>query len=109
MSFKDKLSSFLFHPKKEELPEEALPEELERAAQEIPEAPAAAPDDPTRLEIPSDHPIRQLHELRQKESGALPYPHLCMDEDGVLPPELLEKEKNRLQSSLKSEIGRAHV
>ena len=105
MSFKDKLSSFLFHPKKEELPEEALPEELERAAQEIPEAPAAAPDDPTRLEIPSDHPIRQLHELRQKESGALPYPHLCMDEDGVLPPELLEKEKNRLQSSLKSVCG----
>ena len=35
MSFKDKLSSFLFHPKKEELPEEALPEELERTAQEI--------------------------------------------------------------------------
>ncbi|WP_299965289.1 DUF342 domain-containing protein [uncultured Oscillibacter sp.] len=105
MSFKDKLSSFLFHPKKEELPEEALPEELERTAQEIPEAPAAAPDDPTRLEIPSDHPIRQLHELRQKESGALPYPHLCMDEDGVLPPELLEKEKNRLQSSLKSVCG----
>ena len=27
MSFKDKLSSFLFHPKKEELPEEALPED----------------------------------------------------------------------------------
>ena len=28
-----------------------------------------------------------------------------MDEDGVLPPELLEKEKNRLQSSLKSVCG----
>ena len=105
MSFKDKISSILFRPKKEEEPDETLLEEQTHIPQEAPEIPAAVPDDPTHLEMPSDHPIRQLHELRQKEAGALPYPRLCMDEDGTFPSELLDKEKNRLQASLKSVCG----
>ena len=105
MSFKDKISSILFRPKKEEEPDETLLEEQTHIPQEAPEIPAAVPDDPTHLEMPADHPIRQLHELRQKEAGALPYPRLCMDEDGTFPSELLDKEKNRLQASLKSVCG----
>ena len=105
MSFKDKLSSLLFGSKKEEPVDETLLSEQEHTPQEAQAIPEVAPNDPTRLEIPADHPIRQLHELRQKEAGALPYPHLCMDEDGVLPPEMLDKEMNRLQSSLKSVCG----
>ncbi len=105
MSFKDKLSAFLFGSRKEEPTDETPLTEHERELQEETEAPAAPPDDPSRLEISSDHPIRQLYDLRQKEAGGLPYPQLCMDENGVLPPELLEKEKNRLQSSLKSVCG----
>ena len=105
MSFKDKISNLLFHSKKEEPAGETLLTEQEHMPQEIPEAPAASPDDPTRLDLPADHPIRQLHELRQKEAGPLAYPHLCMDENGELPQELLDKEKNRLQSSLKSVCG----
>ncbi len=106
MSFKDKISSLLFGAKKEEPADETLLTEQEHKIPEtVPEIQTATPNDPSRLEIPADHPIRQLHELRQKESGPLPYPRLCMDEDGVLPPELLEKEMNRLQSSLKSVCG----
>lgn len=102
MSFKEKLSSFLFGSKKEEQAEEASFTEQEHTPQENPEAPAATPEDPSRLEIPEDHPIRQLYDLRRREDGPLPTPHLYMDEEGLLPPELMEKEKNRLQSSLKS-------
>lgn len=105
MLFKEKLTSFLFGPKKEDREEEPLLTEEEQLPQEDPGMPAAAPEDPSQLEIPADHPIRQLHDLRRRENGPLPAPRLHMDEDGVLPPELLEKEKNRLQSSLKSVCG----
>ena len=105
MLFKEKLTSFLFGPKKEDREEESLLTEEEQLPQEDPGTPAAAPEDPSQLEIPADHPIRQLHDLRRRENGPLPAPRLHMDEDGVLPPELLEKEKNRLQSSLKSVCG----
>ena len=105
MSFKEKLTSFLFGSKKDEQAEEVLLTEEEQLPQEDLETPAAAPADPSQLEIPADHPIRQLYDLRRRENGPLPAPRLHMDEDGVLPPELLEKEKNRLQSSLKSVCG----
>ena len=105
MLFKEKLTSFLFGPKKEDREEEPLLTEEEQLPQEDPGTPAAAPEDPSQLEIPADHPSRQLHDLRRRENGPLPAPRLHMDEDGVLPPELLEKEKNRLQSSLKSVCG----
>ena len=105
MLIKEKLTSFLFGPKKEDREEEPLLTEEEQLPQEDPGTPAAAPEDPSQLEIPADHPIRQLHDLRRRENGPLPAPRLHMDEDGVLPPELLEKEKNRLQSSLKSVCG----
>ena len=107
MSFKDKISSLLFHPKKvEEETEETLPfEKHEPSPQETPATQEAAQSDPSRLDIPSDHPIRQLYELREKESGSLPLPRLIMDEEGVLPPEIIEKEKSRLQTSLKNVCG----
>lgn len=101
MSFKDKLSSFLFGRREEEEEEAALPEQA-HPVEEAPAAPETAPDSPSRLELPLDHPIRQLHDLRQRESGPLPLPRLNMDEDGVIPLETIQKEKSRLQSSLKS-------
>ncbi len=102
MSFKDKISSLLFSSKKDEPADDTPFAEPEHASQETPETPAAVPSDPSQLELPMDHPIRQLHELRRGEAGSLPSPRLFMDEDGILPPELLEKEKSRLQTSLKN-------
>ena len=63
MLFKEKLTSFLFGPKKEDREEESLLTEEEQLPQEDPGTPAAAPEDPSQLEIPADHPIRQLHDL----------------------------------------------
>lgn len=105
MSFKDRISSLLFGSAAAEPADETPLPEQEHIPQEAPEVPEAAHVDPNCLEIPADHPIRQLHDLRRKEAGALPYPRLCMDEEGLLPPELLEKEKSRLQSSLNSVCG----
>ena len=106
MSLKDKISSLLFRPKREEeQAEEAVLPNQEHPLQETPDAPEAANGDPSQLELPADHPIRQLHDLRQNENGPLPSPRLLMDEEGVLPPDVMEKEKNRLQASLKNVCG----
>ena len=69
MSFKDRLSTFLFGSKtdteiQEELPakqESVLPEE-----EKVPETPAG---DSSALELPMDHPIRQLRDLWRGRSG----------------------------------------
>lgn len=105
MSFKDKLSSLLFGFIKKEPTDDAPLTEPESVPQAIPETLETVPSDPSQLELPMDHPIRQLHDLRRQEAGPLPGPRLYMDEDGILPPEVLEKEKSRLQSSLKSVCG----
>ena len=107
MSFTDKLKSFLFGDKAEEAPEEEEIREIaqERVVEETSKPEESLPADPSMLEIPADHPIRQLYDLRRSEGGYLPSPRLCMDEDGVLPADLVAKEKNRLQSALKSVCG----
>lgn len=97
---KDKVKSLLSVFKKSAPAEDAPPQETERAPQAVPERPEAVQKDPSLLEIPMDHPIRQLYELRIREAGPLSSPRLCMDEDGILPPEALEREKSRLSASL---------
>jgi hypothetical protein len=105
MSFKDKIASFLHRPKAEEKVDEELLIEQEASPQEVEAVPEAVSTDPSSLELPADHPIRQLYSLRLKESGSLPSPRLCMDEDGILPKEVVAKELVRLQSSLKNVCG----
>lgn len=106
MSFKDKLSSLLFRSQRtEEAADEPLLPEQELSPQETPGQQEDASSDPSHLEIPLDHPIRQLHDLRQQENGPLPPLRLVMDEEGVLPPDMIEKEKTRLQASLKNVCG----
>lgn len=105
MSWKEKIASLLFGSKVEEHADEELPLEGEHAPPEAEDSPATAFEDPSQLELPADHPIRQLYSLRQQEAGGLPPIRLCMDEDGTLPQEMIEKEKNRLQSSLNNVCG----
>ncbi|MEY8387657.1 FapA family protein [Oscillospiraceae bacterium 38-13] len=106
MSFKDKLTSFLFRNKAEETSEEEALQTEREHIEETPQGPEIRPpEDPSALELPADHPIRQLYDLRRSESGYLPPPRLYMDEEGILPPETVAKEKNRLQSALKSVCG----
>ena len=102
MWLKDKVMSVLFGAKEQEMPEELPAKEQTNTVEEVPEVSEPASNDPSLLEVPAEHPLRQLYDLRRKEKGSLPPPRLCMDEDGVLPPEMAAKEKNRLQSSLGS-------
>ncbi len=105
MSIRDKLASILFKPKAGKPAEEethAPPAQLE---QEMPEAPPFMAEDPAVIRLPGEHPLYQLYNLRRKEAGALPTPRLCMDEDGVLPEDMVQKERNRLQTALKNACG----
>ena len=102
MWLKDKVMSVLFGAKEQEMPDELPAKEQTNTVEEVPEVSEPASNDPSLLEVPAEHPLRQLYDLRRKEKGGLPPPRLCMDEDGVLPPEMIAKEKNRLQSSLGS-------
>lgn len=102
MSFKDKIASILFSQKsKEKEPEELDPRQIPDE-QELPEASDFADVDETLLKLPPDHPLFQLHSIRRKENSYLPVPRLCLDEEGVLPEDVVRREKNRLESSLKS-------
>ena len=100
MSLKDKLTTLLFGSRSEEQPEEEIREEPKDMEEEASAVPVAGGRDPSVLELPSDHPIHRLYNLRRKEAGYLPTPRFCMDEDGVLPEEMVSRERNRLRTVL---------
>ena len=103
MSLKEKLTSILFGQKPENPPEEG--EQRPGPAQLEAESPESSPfpaQDPSIIKLPGEHPMLQLYGMRRREVGHLPTPWLCMDEDGNLPPELIRKEKSRLEGALKN-------
>ena len=103
MSLKDKIVSILFGTKAEDehTAEEPLAQR-EGLEDESSEAPAFAAEDPSLIKLPGEHPLLHLYGLRRKEAGPLPAPRLCMDEEGVLPEDLIRREKSRLQAALKN-------
>lgn len=101
MSIKEKFASFLSRHKLQ--PEETEHQTAtEPAAEETPETPTVSAQNPSLLELPSDHPMNRLHSQRRQEGGYLPSPRICLDEDEVLPPDMIQREKKRLESFLKS-------
>ena len=103
MSLKDKIASFFLGAKaKDEHTEEEPATQWEKLKEESAETPSFAVEDPALIKLPGEHPLFQLYGLRRKEAGVLPAPRLCLDEDGVLPEELIGREKNRLQAALKN-------
>lgn len=103
MSIKDKIASILFGLKTEDEP---IAEELgagrEPLEDQDPEVPSFAAESSSVIKLTGEHPLLQLYDLRRKEAGHLPAPHLCMDEDGALPEDLIHREKGRLQLALKN-------
>ena len=81
MSLKDKLADFLFRQKPEQAPREEVPAEQAPAVESAQE-PAAGEFNPALLELPSEHPLYRLYHMRRQESGYLPTPRICLDEDG---------------------------
>ena len=104
MSIKEKIASILFGQKPGEQPnEEERPHpEMEQPEQEPFESLEFIQEDPALIKLPGEHPLHQLYNLCRKEAGWLPAPRLCMDEDGLLPEEMIRKEKPRLESALKN-------
>ena len=92
MSLKDKLADFLFRQKPEQAPREEVPAEQAPAVESAQE-PAAGEFNPALLELPSEHPLYRLYHMRRQESGYLPTPRICLDEDGVLPKEIVQRER----------------
>lgn len=108
MSLKEKLTSLLFGQKPEDTQEDGPPKEGEPAGSDSPEEAEGLSfieEDPALLKLSADHLIYQLYNLWRKEAGYLPAPRLSLDEDGTLPPELVQREKNRLQSVFKGVCG----
>ena len=101
MSLKDKLADFLFRQKPEQAPREEVPAEQAPAVESAQE-PAAGEFNPALLELPSEHPLYRLYHMRRQESGYLPTPRICLDEDGVLPKEIVQRERERLKTLLMS-------
>jgi hypothetical protein len=104
MSLKDKLADFLFRQKPEQAPREEVPAEQAPAVESAQE-PAAGEFNPALLELPSEHPLYRLYHMRRQESGYLPTPRICLDEDGVLPKEIVQRERERLKTLLMSKCS----
>ena len=105
MSIKDKLTSFLLGSRAAKTADEPAQAEPEAAVEAVPEAPPEQTANPALLVLPSDHQLNRLYNLRWKESGSLPSPRLCLDEDGVFPADMIKREKNRLQTVLTGICG----
>lgn len=104
MSIKNKIAAFLFGEKPGE-PAAGVPPPQQDVPEQAAQAASAPPPDPALLKLSGDHPIHQLYDLRRKEAGELPAPRLSLDEDGVLPEDMVRREKNKLLPLLKSICG----
>ena len=98
MSIKKKISSLLFSGKPEGT-DSTVPPPPEPAAADFPETRGPGP---WLLELPQEHQLYQLYNQRRRESGYLPAPRLCLDEEGVLPPETARLEIARLRTQITS-------
>lgn len=85
MSMKDKIKSILFGTRTEDTVDEEPRAQQEPVEAEASSAAEFIQEDPALIKLPGDHHLYQLYNLRRKESGYLPAPRLCLDEDGVLP------------------------
>ncbi len=101
MSLKETITNILFGTKPEtEAGDEADAEQKTAAEETAAEPLVAGSIDPARLELPPDHPLLRLYNLRRRKSGYLPAPRLSLDEDGVLPMEMVQRELGRLRSAM---------
>lgn len=80
--------------------QEQLPETWQKKPKPEEASPSAPAEGPDVLKLSPDHPLMRLHALRKSEKGNFPSPHICLDENGVLPGDLAKRETARLRQSL---------
>lgn len=98
MSLRSKLKSLLYSAMREKEGEK------EPAEAEV-ESPAAPPPpilDPDLLDLPREHPLFRLYQLSGTSMEQPPAPSLRLDRDGVLPKEVVKREKGRIRTVLNS-------
>lgn len=101
MSIKDKLTALLRGQQPSGKPPDGEAyEDLASIPQQAPEPSGPGIFNQSLLELSAEHQIYRLYNQRRQESGYLPAPRLCLDEDGALPPEMVQREKNRLRTVL---------
>lgn len=96
MSIKKKIASLVFGEKTETEENEAVSPTSEPPGPVSPDL----PDDNINqylLELPAEHQIYHLYNQRRHESGYLPAPRLCLDEEGSVPLETVHAELGRLR------------
>lgn len=99
MSIKEKLFSLMFGRKSETI-EETTQNEPEYIEETFSDNSPINTLNPSLLELPAEHPLNRMYHQRRNEFGYLPMPRLCLDEEDVLPYEMIRKEKNRLRTLL---------
>ena len=109
MSIRKKLASMLLGQQPGETPdmesEEIYPEAKSAETADIPDSSDSDVFDASReatLELPQEHPLHRLYNQCRQQTGYLPTPHICMDEEGAVPQAVIKKEKDRLKSALTS-------
>lgn len=98
MSIKKKLKKMLQAQKQVEAESAPLPSQPEAVVPEVLEPVSANDPGQAMLELPPEHPLYRLYNQRRQEAGYLPAPRLCLDEEGVLPPETMRTELARLRA-----------
>ncbi len=102
MSIKDKMTALLsyFKTSRETIQEQEIAQSY--VPEESPPSSETTHVRSFTLELPDEHLIYRLHDMRRREAGYLPSPRLTLDEDGVLPAELVQRESGRVTGFLTS-------
>ena len=100
MSIKDKLAALLRGQPSAKPPDKESAGTLEPESEQAPESSGPGVLNQSLLELSAEHQIYRLYNQRRQEAGYLPAPRLCLDEDGVLPPEMVHRELGRLRTVL---------
>ena len=100
MSIKDKLAALLRGQPSEKPPDKESAGTPAPEPEQAPESSGPGVLNQSLLELSAEHQIYRLYNQRRQEAGYLPAPRLCLDEDGVLPPEMVHRELGRLRTVL---------
>ena len=101
MSIREKVAAWLFGAKKKDETDEEVPQETYHIEKTPANGTAVTSYfEESVVELTEGHPIYQLYDLRRKEAGYLPPLKLLLDAEGVLPPEVVRRESQRVKTFL---------
>ncbi len=106
MSIKEKVAAFLLGLKQAKEPAREQEPSLEYPEPDPPKTVVGKGFSAPVIEIAEGHPIGLLYELYRQEGNSLPALRLCLDEDGALPQEAVQRESGRIPTFLSTVCGK---